>query len=263
MDERFFELPEAARALVRSILSTIEEAAPLLGEGDVPPELAFDFEQTKARYLPETIAAFLAVPTSQRELGPEQRSPADLLLEQLSVLERAVSRDLAHLAERKRGALEANARFLAERFGDRSTEISTVADAPSVGAAGAPRFAQWLSSSGTSALETVAFVGGRLREHFPAITKVRGRGFMGSGGVEAVSVTLAQGGGVAFRYALDASQGVLEATVTKLVHGTAIQTVRCSAQEWLESLYEDIVEQARRNEAMRAPLARAVEDTRT
>ncbi len=256
MNDRFFELPEAARRLIRAIEATIEEAGPLLREGSAPPELLYNFEQTKARYLPETIQAFLGVPPSQRtSADAPERSATDLLLEQLSVLDRAVKRDLRLLGERKRGDLEANARFLAERFDDRSTEIATADDGPAP-AASVGTLAQWLPAGGASAAETVAFVWTRLREHFPGITEVRGRGIFGMGGVEAVAVTLAQGGGTAFRYTLSAREGILDASVAKLVHGTSIQTVRCSAQEWLESLYDDIVDQARRHAEMRAPLAR-------
>jgi hypothetical protein len=257
-DDRFFELPDGARNLVRVVEALIAEAAPLVAEAGAPPELSYELEQMKTRYLPETIAAFLAIPASQRTVangGGE--TAAQLLLEQLSVLERAARRDLRALAERRRSELQANARFLSERFEDRSTEISSVADAPPAAASqAAPAFAQWLGQAGTSAAETVAFVGTRLRDHFPGITQLRSSGLFGMGNIEAVSVTLVQGGGIAFRYTLSAAGGVLDASVAKLVHGTVIQTVRCSTSEWLQSLYDDIVEQARRHEEMRAPLAR-------
>ncbi len=143
MNDRFFELPEAARNLVRTIEATIEEAQPLLHEGDAPPELSYNFAQTKTRYLPETIDAFVAVPPSQREGRGGDRSAVDLLLEQLSVLDRATKRDLELLAQRKRSDLAANARFLAERFDDRSTEISVVTDAPPHAPAAVPSLADW------------------------------------------------------------------------------------------------------------------------
>jgi len=131
-----------------------------------------------------------------------------------------------------------------------------VTDAPPRAPAGVPSLADWAPGGAGGAAETVAFVAERLRVTFPGITEVRGRGLFGMGGVEAVSVTLAQGGGKAFRYTLSARDGILEPSVAKLVHGTTIQTVMCSAQEWLESLYDDIVEQAKRHDEMRAPLAR-------
>ena len=259
MHERFFELPPAAQQLVRTVEATIEEAAPLLEAQSAESELAFTFRETRARYLPETVAAFLAIPASQREVKDSSgHSAQELLMEQLSVLDRSTKRDLERLAAGKRSDLAANARFLAERFDDRSNEVSVVGEAAASPATGsfAPSLQQWLPQAGADAVQIVAVVAGRLKEHFPGITDVRTGGLFGMGRIEAVSLTLAQGGGIAFRYTLSASEGILEPSVAKLVHGTTIQTVRCSAQEWLESLYEDITAQARAHAELRAPLTR-------
>ncbi|HEV7178578.1 MAG TPA: hypothetical protein VGN11_01805 [Candidatus Baltobacteraceae bacterium] len=260
MHDRFFELPEPAQQLVRTIEATIDEAGPLLRSAGAPAELAFNLQETRTAYLPQTIDAYVAVPRSQRDAKDASgRSALDLLLEQLSILDRATKSDLELLAKGKRSELAANARFLAERFDDRSTEISEISEAPVDVASAVPGLQHWLPEDAASPQDTVAHVAFKFQKAFPAITELRYSGMWGMGPIEAVLLTLQQGGGTAFRYALSAKGGILEPSVAKLVHGTTIQTVRCSVEDWLQSLYDDIVEQARHRSEMRAALTRLLQ----
>lgn len=241
MNDSFFELPEMAQRLVRRIEATIGEAEPLLKAAGVPPDVAFALQETQGRYMPDTIAAYLAVPPSQRTVPGELGSSAqEQLLEQLSILDRAARRYLERLAEEKRGDLAINARFLSKRFDDRSAEISCV-DQTHIRSP----LRAWLPSAGADAKAIVGFVAQKFAAAFPTFTELRRGGLLGTGAVEAVHITIPQGGGSAFRYTMGAKDGRLDVSVAKLVHGTTIQTVRPPVDDWLESLHDDLETQAK------------------
>jgi hypothetical protein len=252
MDERIYELPESARRLVQTIQATLAQAHPLLQAQDAPSELSFTVRETASRYLPDTIDAFLAIPRSQRDVPDDRGQTAvDLLLEQLSVLERSSQRALVDLSAHAKAELAANARFLSERFDERSKEIASPSDARSAVAANF-EIPQWFALGGVRAAEIVAAAAEMFGRHLPALTAVRRGGVLGMGKVEAVEVTFPQGGGLAFRYMLSVRDGTLEANVMRLKHGTVVQRVVCTPEEWVQSLYEDVAEHARRNHEMRA-----------
>jgi hypothetical protein len=251
MHDRLYELPDDARRLIQSIEAFLAEAQPLMQGADVPPELIYTVREMTARYLPDTVAAFLAVPRSQRATSDEGRKTAnDLLLEQLSVLYRSAQQTLTALAAHARGELAANARFLAERFDDRSTDVSPVHELPQA-VPTSEALPAWFAQNEPAA-KVVARIAAMFHAHLPALTRSRRGGVLGMGAIEAIEVTLPQGGGTAFRYALSAREGALETTVSKLVHGTVIKRVVCTPQEWLQSLYDDVAEHARRHQEMRA-----------
>jgi hypothetical protein len=255
MDERLYELPESARRLVRTIESLVSEAQPLLQAPDVPPELVFTLRETVTRYLPDTISAFLAVPSSQRELpSVDGRTPVDLFLEQLSVLDRSARKTLETLSEHARSGMAANARFLAERFDDRSTDISSPTALPATQSP-AHVLPAWFRAVGRHPREMVSSAAEKLQLNFPSMVQVRRAGPFAMGHVEAVDLTLPQGGGTSFRYTLSAREGSIEATVAKLVHGTVIQRVVCSPQEWLQSLYDDVASHVQHHQEARAAFA--------
>jgi hypothetical protein len=241
MDDRLDHLPESARRLVASIQRALAEAQPLLSAPDAPPDLAFTLRETAGRYLPDTIDAYLAIPPSRRDAAEQ------LLLEQLSVLDRSARKALDDLSAQTTGALAANARFLAERFDDRSTAIEAGTDAP--------LSTVWFGGNDRSPQQIVAHAADALGAALPALTKVTRGGVFGMGAVQAVDITLPQGGGTAFRYTVALRDGALEATVAKLVHGTVIQRVVCSPGEWLQSLHDDVAEHARRHQEMRGAFA--------
>ena len=186
MKDAFFELPAAAQRLVREIEATISEADSLLGAPEVPPDIVFSLQETRARYLPDTLNAYVAVPASQRSTKDEAgRSAKDQLLEQLSVLDRATRRHLEILAAQKRSELAVNARFLAKRFDDRSAEISAISQHAPVPS---PSFLRnWLPGDTSDAKSTVAFVGGKFREAFPQLTEFGYGGMWGMGPIESAS----------------------------------------------------------------------------
>ncbi len=254
MHERLYELPDEARHLVQSIEAVLAEAQPMLDAQGAPPELIYAVRQTGARYLPDTVAAFLAVPRSRRDVPADDGKTAnDLLLEQLSVLYRSAQQTLTALSAHARGELAANARFLAMRFDDRSTEITPVDDLPPAAATNAT-LPMWFVQD-ERPIDVVARVATLLRAHFPTFTTIRRSGVLGIGAVETIDVTLPQGRGAAFRYTLSARDGMLETTVTKLMHGTGIKSVVCTPQEWLQSLYDDIAEYTKRHQEMRTAFA--------
>ncbi len=256
--DRLFALPPSAQALIRSIEAAIDEALPLLG--DTSGDSAFSVRQTRASYLPQTVGAYLAIPESQRSLPDESGATAEnQLMEQLSVLDRAVKRDLEELAQRKRTALAVNARFLAERFEDRSTEISPTPDSENGAvsqALPAAALRNWLPANTSDAKTIVAHLGTKLQVAFPQITQFGYSGVWGLGRIESVIVTLQQAGGIAFRYTLSARNDILQPAVTKLVHNVSIQTIQCSVQDWVQSLYDDLSAQARHHNETRNALER-------
>jgi hypothetical protein len=254
MNAGYNELPDGAQALLAAIAQTIDEARPLLG--DAPPELAYNITETEARYVPDVIAAFLAVPRSQRSLNNGTNASAEeLLLRELSIIHRSVKRDLERLSEERVRALSAQNRFLSARFNDASNTIETPENNPPQLDESAA--ARWFSTnSGASAAEIVANVAKRLRDAFPTLVTVRGTGLFGLGAVRDIEVTIPQDNGVAFRFTLGDERGRLKATVTKLVHETPIQTISCSSEEWLGSLHDELAGFTRRHREMTAPFIR-------
>lgn len=233
----------------------------MLGEQGGTGEAAFSLRQTRASYLPQTVAAYLAVPKSQREVADESgRTAQSQLMEQLSVLERATKGDLEVLAKRKRSDLAINARFLAERFDDRSTEISPTDDDGIISQAlPATALRNWLPLDTNDAKAIVAHLGTKFQVAFPQITQFGYSGVWGLGRIESVIITLAQAGGIAFRYTLSAKNDILQPSVTKLVHNVSIQTIQCSIEDWLQSLYDDLSARARHHSETRNALARLLQ----
>ncbi|GAC1389538.1 MAG: hypothetical protein NVSMB31_05600 [Vulcanimicrobiaceae bacterium] len=257
VNDSFFELPPEAQLLVRQIQGTIAEAEPLLSNPAAPPDLTFSLLETRARYLPDTIAAYVSVPASQRAVKDDGgKSAQEALMEQLSVLDRATRKHLEALSKEKRFDLAVNARFLAQRFGDQSSAIS---EPSPQNEPVAMLLRNWLPKNTDDAQEIVQHVGKKFKKAFPDWTDFEYGGVFGMGAAQAVRITLQQGGGTAFRYTLSAKAGILEPSVAKLVHGTTIQTVRCPVDDWMKSLYDDLQEQARHHAQTRNALARLVE----
>ncbi|MGH8163690.1 MAG: hypothetical protein ACREP1_05075 [Rhodanobacteraceae bacterium] len=260
MNDKLFELPPRAQALVRDIEVTIDEAQTLLGAAPATSEAVFSLRETRANYLPQTVAAFVAIPSSQRTLADAAGKTAeDHLLEQLSILDRAVKRDLETLAEQKRADLAVNARFLAERFDDRSTDVAKPGDAKDEAPLPPRVLRSWLPPDTSDAKAIVAHVGAKFQGALPRMTQFGYGGMWGMGRIESVLITLPQPAGAAFRYTLSAKDDVLQASVTKLVHGVSIQTVQCAIGDWMQSLYDDLSAQARHHAETRNALARLVQ----
>ena len=87
-------------------------------------------DQLKA-YLPQALDSYLAVPRAFAERRPVAggRTPHDVLLEQLDLMDRKMQEVADDIARHDSDRLLANGRFLAERFSGSSLRIDA-ADAP-------------------------------------------------------------------------------------------------------------------------------------
>src|SRR5271170_5463913 len=111
-------VPDEAGQRVSRIEALLDEAERLLANAGVVDEASFSLRETRARYLPDTLRAYLDVPPSLRaERDAAGRTPDELLVAQLDHLERATAARLRELAARRTEGIAANGAFLTERFG--------------------------------------------------------------------------------------------------------------------------------------------------
>jgi len=230
-------LPPDALASVSKIEAMIAEGERLAASAPGADESAYALRETQRRYLPDTIAAYLDLPESQRDAGA-----TDEIVRQLALLERATAQRLSELSAAGRSSLAANGAFLGERFG----ALETLPEAPAVTvSADAPpralvaRFFEQLgqtASADPSAL--VAVAAERFSRLLPRITTVK-RGLFGGGPPRAVILEVPVGDHI-MRYALEAGRTGVDATCTKVVRGIALRTERADIGEWLRGLFEDV-----------------------
>jgi hypothetical protein len=113
---------------IRSSILVTLDAEPGQMAGDPTVHL---IRQTALDYLPTALNAYLALPRADAERRPVAggRTPHDVLLEQLDLMDRKMRETadaiLAHDSEK----LLANGRFLADRFGSSSLELDPAAGA--------------------------------------------------------------------------------------------------------------------------------------
>jgi hypothetical protein len=109
------ELRRRRRREARAVVALAREIAARHAPGS--PE-AFTASETLGRYLPDTIAAYLAVPAALRRVRRAGgQSPDDELRRQFATLSAALERLREADAERATARMAANAAFLHERFG--------------------------------------------------------------------------------------------------------------------------------------------------
>ncbi len=112
-----------------SILATLTgEGAP--GDGADPN--VYLIRQTALSYLPDAFATYLRVPRlmAERRRIADGRTPHDVLLEQLDLMDRRLADVADDIARHDSDKLLANGRFLAEKFGTSSLDVDdTVGDA--------------------------------------------------------------------------------------------------------------------------------------
>jgi hypothetical protein len=246
------ELPPEARASVDRIEAMLDEARRLANDVPGADEAAFALKETERRYLPDTLAAYLDIPASRRDAAA-----GEMVVGQLTLLERATAQRLAALAEASRSNLAANGSFLSERFGP----LETLPEAPlDMALTGAPprtlmaRFFQQLEQSAAANPATLVDVAAeRFSKLLPNITSVK-RGLFGGGPARAVVLEVPQGDH-ALRYALEATRSGIETTCTKVVRGIALRTERCDPAEWLNGLFEDVSAYAERDRSTRETLS--------
>lgn len=251
------DLSAVARAAVARIEALLDEARGLPGLAASSDESAFSLRETERRYLPDTLAKYLAIPPSGRD--PE----ADALLEtQLLQLERATAQRLAVFAQAQRDALAANGGFLDARFGP-------VGSLPPVVRAAAPaaveattneppsrtlvaRFFERLAPVGTPSTDLLALAAERFATLVPALTSVK-RGLFG-GAPQALAIDVPVGDGL-LRYALAAGRTGITASVTKVVRGIALRTESVDIDTWLAAIVDDVGAYVERDRATRERLA--------
>jgi hypothetical protein len=254
-------LPPDAIERVRRIEALLAEAEPIVARGGATDEATFTLRETRTRYLPDTINAYLDVPPSLRATPDAGgKTPDERLVAQLEHLERAAAQRLRELAARSTDGVAANERFLTERFG----AAEALPPAEAVAAGNAPpatlvhaffdRIAGDARGGGSSLVVVAAE---RFAAIVPQLLSVR-RGTFGMGPVEAFSLDVPVRDTV-LRYTLAARRGGIEASATKVVRGVALRTEVVDLDEWLRGLYEDLGAFVERDRQTRETLTRFLE----
>ena len=127
--ERFDRLVNEARAqlpykmvgLLDSIRRSIQEVLPRLDDAHVFDDNLFTVRETIARYLPETLANYIALPPIFRvtRVLKDGKTARDLLMDQLVVQDNQMKEVVGNLARGDADALLANGEFLEAKFRER------------------------------------------------------------------------------------------------------------------------------------------------
>ncbi|HEY6927346.1 MAG TPA: hypothetical protein VI653_27980 [Steroidobacteraceae bacterium] len=127
--ERFDRLVNEARAqlpprmvgLLDSIRRSIQEVLPRLTDTRAFDDNLFTVRETIARYLPETLANYVALPPIFRvtRILKDGKTARDLLMDQLVVLDNQMKEVVANVARGDADALLANGQFLEAKFRER------------------------------------------------------------------------------------------------------------------------------------------------
>ena len=240
------ELPPGALEVVARIEALLDEGRRLIDSTTGVDDATYALKETERRYLPDTLAAYLDIPPSQRDAAA-----GEMLVGQLGLLEKATAQRLAALAAASRTNLAANGAFLSERFGP----AESLPDAPSIATAEGPsrtlvaRFLSQLdSTAAANPQQLITVAADKFSALFPANTTVK-RGLFG-GPARNVILDVPRGDHV-LRYALGAGRLGIEASVTKIVRGIALRTEPADIGEWLRGLFEDISAYVERDRSTR------------
>ncbi|OWQ46851.1 hypothetical protein CDL60_10585 [Roseateles noduli] len=111
-------LPEEAKPRLAAIRDAVAEVLPRLRGTGLHSEDLFTVRQTVLRYLPETLANYVALPPAFRvsHALKDGKTARQLLAEQLSLLETQMREIVANVAKQDAQALIANGHFLEEKF---------------------------------------------------------------------------------------------------------------------------------------------------
>jgi hypothetical protein len=254
-------LPAEAEALVSRIEGMLAQAEALLASGG-SDEAAYALRETERRYLPDTLKAYEDIPPARRDA-----TAAEMLVEQLRLLERATGQRLAVLAESAETALAANGAFLAERFGPLETlpetpPVDLVDPATAPPAALVRRVLEKLEAeSGPDPGALIERAAVRLAAAFPAIATVRRGGFLGRGPVEEVALDVPRRDDL-LRYALARTRHGIEATVTRYLRGIKNKTLAVDVAEWTRGLIDDLGAYVERERGARETLTRLFREIR-
>jgi hypothetical protein len=255
------QVPDEAAQRVSRIEALLDEAERVLAGGNALDEASYSLRETRARYLPDTLRAYLDVPPSLRgERDASGRTPNELLIAQLDHLERATAQRLRELAARRTEGIAANGAFLTERFGPAGAlpETAPVAPATSAPLALVRTFLDGIErDAGPQPAALVAVAAERFAKLVPQLVSTQ-RGRMGFGAVEALQLTIPMGDR-GLRYSLSAQRGGIEASVTNVVRGVALRTETVDLDAWLRGLYEDLGAFVERDRHTRDTLTRFLE----
>jgi hypothetical protein len=255
------QLPSEATERVRRIEALLAEAEPIIARGGATDEAAFSLRETRTRYLPDTINAYLDVPPSlRREPDAGGRTPDDRLIAQLEHLERAAAQRLRELGARSTDSVAANERFLTERFGaaDALPPAEAVEPGTAPPATLVHAFFERIAAEAQGANNSLVVVAAdRFAKLVPQLLSVR-RGAFGMGPVEAFSLDVPVRD-FALRYSLVTRRGGIDATVTKVVRGVALRTESIDLDAWLAGLYDDLGGYIERDRRTRDTLTRFLE----
>jgi hypothetical protein len=254
-------VPDEAAQRVSRIEALLDEAERVLARSRATDEATFSLRETRARYLPDTLRAYLDIPPSLRgERDATGRTPDDLLIAQLDHLERATAQRLREVAARGTEGIAANAAFLTERFGPAASlpEASPPAAGTAPPQALVRTFLEALErDAGIQAGGLVAVAAERFAALVPQLLTVQ-RARFGLGPVEALQLTI-PAGDAALRYTLAVRRGGIEASATKVVRGVALRTESVDVESWLRGLYADLGAFVERDRATRETLTRFLE----
>jgi hypothetical protein len=127
--DRFDQLVEKARpqlqaamvARLDSIRHSLEEVLPRLADTRGFDNNLFTVRETITRYLPETLANYVALPPLFRvsRVLKDGKTARDLLMEQLAVLDDQMKEVVGNVARGDADALLANGQFLEAKFRER------------------------------------------------------------------------------------------------------------------------------------------------
>jgi len=115
------QLPPAMAGRLDSIRRSIQEVLPRLAESRAFDDNLYTVRETIARYLPETLANYIALPPMFRvtRVLKDGKTARDLLMDQLTVLDDQMKEVVGNLARGDADALLANGQFLEAKFRDR------------------------------------------------------------------------------------------------------------------------------------------------
>jgi hypothetical protein len=115
------QLQPAMLARLESIRRSVQEVLPRLADTHTFDDNLYTVRETIARYLPETLANYVALPPMFRvtRVLKDGKTARDLLLEQLAVLDDQMKEVVGNVARGDANALLANGQFLEAKFRDR------------------------------------------------------------------------------------------------------------------------------------------------
>jgi hypothetical protein len=229
-------LPPQAQTIVGRIEALLAQAEPLLGPS-ASDEAGYALRETERRYLPDTVQAFLDIPPARRDAVAES-----MLVDQLTLLERATAQRLAALAESAENALSSNGAFLSERFG----KLESLPEAPIVNASTAPPallvkhvLDRIGADAGGDPVALLDVAGTRLAAAFPAIVQLRRSGFLGRGPVESLVLDVPRASDL-LRYVLMRDRFGVTASVERFVRGVRLKALTVDVAEWTQGLLDDL-----------------------